>query len=153
NLVTGRRRPDAGMWSLGARARANAWRSDTIRGGIGAVSLPDTSESPRRPQPGTTDAISTVMRKRLPGLDSVRGLAVLVVLAFHITSEFPRSNILHSLFAWGWMGVDLFFALSGFLITGILLNTVGKAGYFRNFYTRRLLRIWPAYLCLLAILT
>lgn len=93
------------------------------------------------------------MQKRMPGLDGVRGLAVLAVLAFHVTSELPQSNILHQFFSWGWMGVDLFFALSGFLITGILLDTVGKAGYFRTFYLRRLLRIWPAYLALLAILT
>ena len=82
---------------------------------------------------------------RIPQLDSVRGLAVLAVL-IHNTDEdrftgFVARN--------GWMGVDLFFVLSGFLITGILLDTKNTNGYFRNFYARRCLRIWPLYYCTL----
>jgi peptidoglycan/LPS O-acetylase OafA/YrhL len=78
------------------------------------------------------------MHQRIPQLDAVRGIAILVVM-LHNSGAFPR------LFAQGWMGVDLFFVLSGFLITGILLDTKQSESYFKNFYIRRCLRIWPLY--------
>jgi peptidoglycan/LPS O-acetylase OafA/YrhL len=81
--------------------------------------------------------------KRVPQLDAVRGLAVLWVLV-HNTDSYPSLH-LHLISANGWMGVDLFFVLSGFLITGILVDSKRSEGYFRNFYARRCLRIWPLY--------
>ena len=80
---------------------------------------------------------------KIPQLDAVRGLAVLLVL-FHNTDVTPPLH-LGPLSGNGWMGVDLFFVLSGFLITGILLDTKKSEGYFKNFYARRCLRIWPLY--------
>lgn len=81
--------------------------------------------------------------KKIPQLDAVRGLAVLWVL-LHNTNVYPSWH-LGLISAPGWMGVDLFFVLSGFLITGILLDSKQSEGYFGNFYARRCLRIWPLY--------
>jgi len=86
---------------------------------------------------------------RIPELDGLRGLAILLVLLYHGLS-FEAINrgeaILKLLFGtYGWCGVDLFFVLSGFLITGILLDTKNGHSYFRNFYLRRILRIFPLY--------
>ena len=81
--------------------------------------------------------------KRSRQLDAVRGIAVLLVL-IHNTDIYPSLHL--GLIANnGWMGVDLFFVLSGFLITGILVDTKKSEGYFLNFYARRCLRIWPLY--------
>src|SRR5436853_4153628 len=85
---------------------------------------------------------TTKMQQKIPQLDGIRGVAILVVI-IHNSGRFPR------LFANGWMGVDLFFVLSGFLITGILLGTKASDVYFKNFYVRRCLRIWPLYYSLL----
>jgi peptidoglycan/LPS O-acetylase OafA/YrhL len=81
--------------------------------------------------------------KRIRQLDGVRGLAVLAVFV-HNTDIYPSLH-LGVIVSNGWMGVDLFFVLSGFLITGILIDAKKSEGYFKNFYTRRCLRIWPLY--------
>ena len=88
------------------------------------------------------------MQRRIPQLDAVRGLAILLVMMHNVSLKYP---VLHSqqLFSNGWMGVDLFFVLSGFLITGILVDTKESQGYFKNFYVRRCLRIWPLYYSLI----
>jgi peptidoglycan/LPS O-acetylase OafA/YrhL len=89
----------------------------------------------------------------LPALDGVRGAAILLVLACH-TSNYLDSfahwraaggRVLFWTFGAGWVGVDLFFVLSGFLITRILLATRDSPNFFKNFYARRVLRIFPLY--------
>jgi peptidoglycan/LPS O-acetylase OafA/YrhL len=89
--------------------------------------------------------------KRIRSLDGVRGLAILVVMFHNQRDQFPSLH-LGRLFEGGWMGVDLFFVLSGFLITGILLDSKDADGYFRDFYARRCLRIWPLYYALIVFM-
>ncbi len=84
------------------------------------------------------------MQQRIPQLDAVRALAVLLVIMSHAADKYPTLH-LQQPFINGWMGVDLFFVLSGLLITGILLDARQSEGYFKNFYARRCLRIWPLY--------
>jgi peptidoglycan/LPS O-acetylase OafA/YrhL len=80
----------------------------------------------------------TSQRTYYPALDGLRGIAILLVVLYH------NFNFI-SYFNYGWLGVDLFFVLSGFLITDILLKTIDTKNYFRNFYGRRVLRIFPLY--------
>jgi peptidoglycan/LPS O-acetylase OafA/YrhL len=81
----------------------------------------------------------------------VRGLAILTVAIFHFSilagtpHTHPLDNVVSKVIGSGWMGVDLFFVLSGFLITGILYDTKYGQGYFTKFYARRALRIFPVY--------
>jgi peptidoglycan/LPS O-acetylase OafA/YrhL len=88
-----------------------------------------------------------------PALDGLRGLAILAVLLFHFSDPFRlrEHTPLGTLLARGSFGVDLFFVLSGFLITGILIDTKGSANYFFSFYSRRFLRIFPLYYGFLAV--
>src|ERR1700721_3146770 len=99
-----------------------------------------------------------LLQKHMPELDILRGCAVLAVLFYHglFWSGATSSNHWAHLFikstVVGWLGVNLFFILSGFLITGVLMDAKGRPSYYRNFYLRRALRILPAYLALIAIL-
>jgi peptidoglycan/LPS O-acetylase OafA/YrhL len=94
--------------------------------------------------------------QHISSLDGLRGLAFLMIFFRHygLTSHQTQiwTRIAAYLCAGGWMGVDLFFVLSGFLITGILLDTREQARYFTNFYVRRALRIFPLYYTMVAIL-
>jgi peptidoglycan/LPS O-acetylase OafA/YrhL len=88
--------------------------------------------------------------KYIPQFDGLRGIAILIVLLAHLT--YLEGIGFAQLFKYGRTGVDLFFVLSGFLITGILLDTKELPGYFKNFYARRALRIWPAYYAILLLI-
>ncbi len=77
-------------------------------------------------------------------LDGLRGIAILMVMVHRFWPR-PGIGLAADVAGAGWIGVDLFFVISGFLIAGILLDTRGEAGYFRNFYARRVLRIFPLY--------
>jgi peptidoglycan/LPS O-acetylase OafA/YrhL len=89
-------------------------------------------------------------------LDGVRGLAILLVLFVHFVGDATPTSAVERIAVkisnYGIWGVDLFFVLSGFLITGILLKTRAHPSYFRNFYVRRTLRIFPLYYAVLAVL-
>ncbi len=89
------------------------------------------------------------MNKRISELDGVRAIAVGLVFFNHFApvKSAPWLDLIHRV---GWVGVDVFFVLSGFLVTGILLKArLNPDGYFRNFYARRSLRIFPLYYLLL----
>jgi peptidoglycan/LPS O-acetylase OafA/YrhL len=96
---------------------------------------------------------AAVTAPRIAGLDGVRGIAVLMVICFHFWQGFAtgRYAIVGHLAVWGQTGVDLFFVLSGFLITRILLDSKGQPDFFRNFYVRRILRIFPLYYATLCV--
>ena len=89
-------------------------------------------------------------RRHFASLDGLRGLAVLAVVFYHY---FPKkgTGVLGYLSTTGWAGVDLFFVLSGFLITGILFDTLDCDGFYRNFYIRRALRLFPIYLIFIGV--
>lgn len=111
-------------------------------------------------------------RRHLPGLDGIRGLAILLVMFSHfivvgnnLFAKAPDPALpLDGYAGWdhlwvavsrflrsGYLGVDLFFVLSGFLITGILMDSKTSGNYFGAFYLRRALRIFPVYYGLLAV--
>jgi peptidoglycan/LPS O-acetylase OafA/YrhL len=95
--------------------------------------------------------------ERLPALDGIRGLAIIWVVLHNTTDLLPptlhgTSRVLAFLVHPGWIGVQLFFALSGFLITGRLLDTQRTSNYFSAFYAKRALRILPLYYTVLILL-
>ncbi|HXB57372.1 MAG TPA: acyltransferase [Vicinamibacteria bacterium] len=116
---------------------------------VGEVGSPAVAGSSRRATPRSGFA------GHLPALDGVRGLAILLVLLYHFVAQTTATNRFEAAVNWalgyGFLGVDLFFVLSGFLITGILYDSRAEPGYFRTFYMRRVLRIFPLYYGVLAV--
>jgi peptidoglycan/LPS O-acetylase OafA/YrhL len=93
----------------------------------------------------------------VPGIDGLRGLAILFVLFNHATEVFASGDRLQTSWFWrcspgAWLGVDLFFVVSGFLITNILLSARSRPRPFRTFLIRRALRIFPLAFLYLAVL-
>ena len=86
------------------------------------------------PVTGNTEKTRPENRAFYPALDGLRAAAFVMVFFRHYAG-----------LPWGWAGVDLFFVLSGFLITGILFDTRDDTHRVRNFYVRRTLRIFPLY--------
>jgi peptidoglycan/LPS O-acetylase OafA/YrhL len=98
----------------------------------------------------------SLSERHYPALDGLRGVAALMIVWHHFLELSPMHgtvlSILTRVFGFTWVGVDLFFALSGFLITGILADSKSKKHYFRSFYGRRVLRIFPLYYGYLALI-
>ena len=125
---------------------------------VGEASYRSNMLAPAAPAPSAAPGAApgaTPSRQVYPALDGLRGVAVLVVMLHNLTILEQRDSLAARLWVFatdsGWIGVLLFFVLSGFLITGILLDERGAPGFFRNFYLRRVLRIFPLYYLVLVV--
>src|SRR5260370_32604220 len=90
-------------------------------------------------------------------LDGIRGLAIALVVSYHFLAANDQTtskliSVFIGLRSSLWIGVDIFFALSGFLITGILFNTFSLPNFLIHFYGRRCVRIFPLYFLALAVI-
>lgn len=103
--------------------------------------------SPQMPSP-TRSFQPIDFKTRFPALDGIRALAILLVFADHFGGGAHGGRVLqliNIIRQRGWVGVDLFFVLSGFLITGILFDTRNDSHFFKRFFARRSLRIFPVF--------
>lgn len=130
--------------TLGARLGAAETAAIASTSNVGVIDERSDNLSP----------VSAVSPRHYGPLDGLRGIAIFLVLCVHsFVYEGPArlGAVLDSFARAGWIGVTLFFVLSGFLITGILIDTRGTSHYYRDFYVRRSLRVFPLYFVFLAI--
>lgn len=125
-----------------------------------SIHLIHTTENMALPEQGKSlfaqETIAATAPSHISELDGLRAFAALGVMAFHgwqggAFHGLPLADTWSRIMVFGQTGVDLFFVLSGFLITRILLATRNATGYYRNFYGRRTLRIFPLYYAFLLI--
>jgi peptidoglycan/LPS O-acetylase OafA/YrhL len=113
------------------------------------------SPLPNRYLSSAGSVVEPKLQGHVRALDAIRGLAILAVLLFRFgggsTGYASAGTAVVPLIDIGQRGVDLFFVLSGFLITGILFDSKSKSGYFLNFYARRTVRIFPLYYAVLFV--
>ncbi|MEN6450066.1 MAG: acyltransferase [Thermoguttaceae bacterium] len=95
--------------------------------------------------------------KRIAAFDGLRGAAIVAIMAYHFVRQFPRpqealDRVFFELLSAGWIGVELFFVLSGFLATAVLCESKPTPHFMRTFHVRRSLRVLPLYFGLLFVL-
>lgn len=124
-----------------------------------ATNTPPPAVEPSPPPTAVSDTIG--VHGFIPGLDGMRGIAILLVVIYHSNlmpqQQTDAERLWFSFVGLGWSGVDVFFVLSGFLITGILVDAKeragedgDRAGIWKRFFARRVLRIFPLYYAFLA---